>query len=83
MLYADVLLDCRQMTDIDMEHVKVLDEHMNQMPLYVNKVKLLPGRAVIAVSPGSQVCLCQFYIHGRAQKANVSEVYEHRPRAVI
>lgn len=82
MLYADALLRCCQMADTDMQHVKVHDEHMNQMPLHVNKVSLLPGRAMIAVSPGSQICFGRFYIHGRAQKANVSEVYERRPRAV-
>lgn len=68
MLYADAVLHCCQMADIDIEHVKVLDEHMNQMALYVNKVSLLPGRSMIAVSPGSQIYFCRFYIHGRAQK---------------
>lgn len=48
------------MADIDVEHVKVLDEHMNQMLLYVNKVPLLPGRGMIAVAPGLQIYFCWF-----------------------
>lgn len=68
MLHTDAALRCCQMADIDIDHVKVLDEHMNQMPLYVNKVSPLPGRAMIAASSGSQICFCRFYIHGRGQK---------------